>query len=117
MTGKQKKAIAALLSASTVREAAAAAGISYATLRRWLSEDGEFRREYSAELQSIIESAAAQARQGIGESVGVLRGIVTDKEAPVNVRVSAARVLMENGPRLVEIQDFEARLTELEKKL
>lgn len=36
MTGKQKKAIAALLSASTVRDAAAAAGISYATLRRWI---------------------------------------------------------------------------------
>ena len=117
MNGKQKKAIAALLSASTVREAATAAGISYATLRRWIAEDATFRQEYNAELQSIIESAAAQARQGMGEAVGVLRRIVADGEAPLNVRVSAARVLMENGPKLVEMQDFDARLTELEKRI
>ena len=117
MTGKQKKAIAALLSASTVREAATAAGISYATLRRWIAEDAAFRQEYNIELQSIIERAAAQARQGMIEAVIVLRGITADREAPLNVRVSAARVLMENGPKLVEMQDFEARIAELEKRI
>ena len=117
MTGKQKRAIAALLSASTVREAATTAGISYATLRRWIAEDDAFRQEYNTELQSIIERAAAQARQGMIEAVIVLRGIAADGEAPLNVRVSAARVLMENGPKLVEMQDFEARLTELEKRI
>ena len=116
MTGKQKKALAALLSASTVRDAAAAAGISYATLRRWIAEDGDFRREYKAGLQSIVESAAAQARQGMGEAVEVLRGIANDSEAPVNARVSAARVLVENGPKIIEVQDFEARIERLEAR-
>ncbi len=116
MTGKQKKALAALLSASTVRDAAAAAGISYATLRRWIAEDSEFRREYKSELQSIVESAAAQARQGMGEALKVLRSIANDEEAPSNARVSAAKVLVENGPKIIEVQDFEARIERLEAR-
>ena len=80
------------------------------------AEDGDFSREYKLELQSIVESAAAQARQGMGEAVEVLRGIANDSEAPVNARVSAARVLVENGPKIIEVQDFEARINRLEAR-
>ena len=117
MTGKQKKAIAALLNASTVREAAAAAGISYATLRRWLAKDAEFRAAYNSELQGVLDHAAAQARIGMDEAAGVMRGIINDRNAPRKERISAGRALMEFGPKLVEIQDFEARITELEKRI
>jgi len=117
MTGKQKKALAALLSASTKQEAARAAGISYATLRRWLAQDTEFRQAYNEELQSVVERAAIQARQGMTEAVSALREIVTDGEAAQNARVSAARAILESGAKLVEIADFEARLAALETQM
>lgn len=117
MDSRKKKALAALLSASTKQEAASAAGISYATLRRWIMEDADFRREYDAELQGIIESAAAQARQGIAEAVTTLREIMNDAEAAQNVKVTAARVILESGTRLIEMQAFESRLAALEAQL
>lgn len=117
MTGKQKKALAALLSAATMQQAARTAGVSYSSLRRWLAEDTEFRRQYNRELQSIVERAAVQARAGMAEAVSALREIVTDGEAAQNARVSAARAILESGAKLVEIADFEARLAALEKNM
>lgn len=117
MTGKQKKALAALLSASTKQEAAQAAGISYATLRRWLAQDTEFRQAYNEELQSVVERAAVQARQGMTEAVSALREIVADGEATQSTRVSAARTILESGAKLVELADIEARLDALEKNM
>jgi len=117
MTGKQKKALAALLSASTKQEAARAAGVSYATLRRWLSEDADFQQAYNDELQGIVERAAVQARQGMTEAVTALREIVADGEAAQNTKVAAARTILESGAKLIEMQSFEARLAALEKSL
>ena len=117
MTGKQKKALAALLSAATMQEAARTADVSYATMRRWLTQDIEFRQAYNEELQGIVERAAVQARQGMTEAVSALREIVTDGEAAQNTKVSAARAILESGAKLVEIADFEARLAALEKNM
>ena len=82
MTGKQKKALAALLSAPTKREAAAIAGISYPTLRRWITQDDGFRREYEAELAALLEGASEQVRHGMLDAVTTLRRIVADEAAP-----------------------------------
>lgn len=117
MTAKQRRALGALLTASTVQEAAKEANISYSTLRRWLASDADFRREYNGELQSIIESAAVRARQGMGEAVETLREIVTDREAAQNTRVAAARTILESGGRLIEMQTIEARLSALEAQM
>ena len=114
MTGKQKRALAALLSAPTKREAAKIAEISYPTLRRWITQDEDFRREYEAELAALLESAAEQVRHGMLDAVTTLRGIVADDEAPQSTRVAAAKTILDSGMRLIEAADFEARLTALE---
>ena len=117
MTAKQKRALACLLTASTVQEAARDAKVSYATLRRWLSSDPEFRREYSRALEELVESAAAQARQGMTEAVAVLREIMADIEAQPNTRVAAARTVIDSGSRLIEMQSYETRIAERERVL
>lgn len=116
MTGKQKKALAALLIAPTKREAAALAGISYPTLRRWVAQDEAFRRAYQDELAALLESASEQVRHGMLDAVTTLRRIVADEEAPQGTRVAASRVLLDSGLRLIEAADFEARLTALEER-
>lgn len=115
MTAKQERALAALLTASSVMEAAAEAKVSYASLRRWLSEDEEFRAEYAAMLRELVENAATQARQGMTEAVSVLREIMADVEVAPNARVAAARTVLESGGRLVELQSLEGRMAELER--
>lgn len=115
MTAKKKRALAALLTASTIQEAAAQAKVSYPTLRRWLKSDEEFRGEYEAVLREATEGAAAQARQGMGEAIVTLREIMGDTKAAPNARVSAARTLLESGGRLLELHDLEGRMAELER--
>lgn len=117
MTARQKRALVGLLTASTLREAAAQAKVSYPTLRRWLAEDKEFRAEYADALRELVESAAAQARQGMTEAVGVLREIMADVEAAPNARVAAARTVIDGGTRLIEMQSYETRIAELERVL
>ena len=116
MTGKQKKALAALLSAPTKREAAALAGIDYSTLRRWITQDADFRREYEEELAALLESSAEQVRHGMLDAVTTLRRIVADEAAPQSTRVAASKVILDSGLRLIEAADFEARLTALEER-
>ena len=117
MTAKQKRALACLLTAPTVQAAAMEAKISYPTLRRWLSNDTEFRKEYSSALQELVESAATQARQGMSEAVAVLREVMADTEAAPNARVAAARTVIDGGARLIEMQSYETRIAELERVL
>ena len=116
MTARQKRALVALLSASTKREAAEIAGISYPTLRRWITQDADFRREYEAELAALLESASAQARTGMLDAVTTLRRIVADDEAAQSTRVAAAKVILDSGLRLIEAADFEARISALEER-
>ncbi len=114
MTGRQNKAIAALLTAPTTQAAAAQAGVGYATLRRWLTQDAAFRREYDSAMAQLIQEAATQARQGMGEAVQTLREIATDQDSPGAVRVQAARAIIDSGVKLIEVSDILARLEALE---
>lgn len=115
MTARQKRALAALLTSTTIQEAAAQAKVPYSSVRRWLKSDEEFRGEYEAVLREATEGAAAQARQGMGEAIVTLREIMGDTKAAPNARVSAARTLLESGGRLLELQELEGRMRELER--
>ena len=117
MTTRQKKTLGALLNAPTMRAAASSAGISYATLRRWIREDAEFREAYNTELSALVENAANQARQGMTEAIEVLREITTDMFTSQSVRVAACKVLLESGSRFIEMQSYETRIAELERMI
>jgi hypothetical protein len=69
---KQESAIAALLTAHTHAEAAAATGISESTLQRWLRLP-EFVAAYRGARRAAVESAVAQLQLTSGEAVETLR--------------------------------------------
>ncbi len=117
MTSKQQKALAALIRFPTVEAAAAAAGVGYSTVRRWIKEDEQFRRGYQEELAELIADAAAQAKQNISPALSTLREIMEDNAFPVAARVSAARSLLDYGLRLTEIMDIIPRLEALENEM
>ncbi len=86
-------------------------------MRRWLSDDKDFRSAYNSAMQELVESAAAQARAGMTEAVAVLREVMADVETAPNTRVAAARTVIDSGARLVEMQSYESRISELERVL
>lgn len=113
MTPKMEKALAALLTHKTKQEAARAAGIDPRTLRRYF-EDPEFQKAYRAAFGGLVEDATRRAQQSIAPALQVLRELAEDGEEQGQVRVSAARSLLEYSLRLTEQLDVLGRLKELE---
>lgn len=113
MTPKQKKALAALLTYPTRREAAAAAGVSERTMRDYLSND-EFQAEYRAALSGLIDDAAAQAKMALSPALKTLLDIAVDTGENSAARISASKGLLDYGLKLTEINDIRRDLEEID---
>ena len=113
---KHESAIAALLAHPTIAGAATAAGVSEATLLRWLKEP-DFAAEYRAARRQAVEVAIALLQKASGAAVATLVSVMQDAEKPGSVRVSAARSVLDMAFKGMEMQDMEVRLTALEGML
>jgi len=113
-TRKQQQAIAALLTAPTIAEAAAGCGISEKTLWRW-SQQSEFAAAYRKAQQRLLESAINALRQAALTFADTLRVVAADVRAPPASRATAARSGLEVLLKAITIQDLEQRVNELER--
>lgn len=111
---KQEQAIAALLAEPTVEKAAKAAGIGFATLRRWL-KDEVFQERYRTAKKQTLDAVMGRLRQIAGEAVETLREVAVNQEAPASSRVAAARAVIDTMIKVVEAEELEGRLTAVEK--
>jgi DNA-binding MurR/RpiR family transcriptional regulator len=111
---KKEAAIAALLAEPTIESAAKAAGVSGATLWRWMQEPG-FDAEYRRARRASLGQAISQLQAASSAAVKALRAVAEDGAAPPAARVSAARAVLEIGIRAIEVEDLEARISQLEK--
>ena len=111
LTARQVKALQALLTYPTKNEAAAAAGISTETMRKYLS-DPEFQSEYKKAFTELVTDATRQAQQSLSPALSALRSIVEDEEETAGSRISAARSILEYGLRLTEFSDILRELNE-----
>ena len=113
MTPKKQKALVALLTQPTKEKAAAAAGITSKTLRGYL-DDPEFQTEYRKVFTELVEDATRKVQQTLDPAVAVLREIMEDRDETGQVRVTAARSVLEYGLKMTETTDILARVNELE---
>lgn len=113
MTPKQQKALVALLTQPTKEKAATAAGITSKTLRSYL-DDPEFRAEYRKAFSELVEDATRKVQQTLDPAVAVLREVMENDSENGQVRVSAARSVLEYGLKMTEQTDILNRLQELE---
>jgi hypothetical protein len=113
---REAAAIAALLSESTLDTAARAAGISPATLFRWLA-DPVFDAKYREARRDAYGQAIARLQQASSAAVDALVMIAGDLDAPAAARVSAASRILEHSAKAIELEDVARRLTELERAL
>ena len=116
LTPKQERALVALLSTGTVRDAAELCKISEASLFRFLQVP-EFQRRYREARRQLVETAIAQLQSDCSIAVKTLREIAEDTKAPAGSRVAAARTILEQSINAVEIMDLQERIERLEELL
>ena len=116
LTPKQHRALAALLQARTIGDAAAAAQISMRQLMRWLQQP-EFVAELRKAEAEIISDAVRALVVDLSANHQTLRAIRDDETQPGSVRVRAAVALDDSLLRWRELLTIETRITELEARL
>lgn len=114
LTAKQEATILALLSNSTIKEAAKCAGVGEATIFRWLQLK-DFQTAYREARKQTVNHAIAQLQKACSEAVGTLRSVMKDKASPSSSRVSAAKAVLETSIKAVELEELIGRIEDLEK--
>jgi transposase-like protein len=111
---KKEEAIAALLTQRNMEEAARAIGIGANTLLRWL-QDSEFKDAYRKARRDAYSQAMARIQQASGAAVSTLLRVLVDPNTPASSKVRAADSILDHSAKAIEIEDIEARVSELER--
>jgi DNA-binding MurR/RpiR family transcriptional regulator len=113
---KQDVAILALLTEPTIRGAAEKAGISEATLWRWMQKP-DFDEKYQEAKRQSVTHATARLRQSMTIAVDTLVEIAKNPRAQAMARVVASKTIIESAMKAHELEDVEERLKALESSL
>ena len=111
---KKEEAIAALLSQPSIDQAARVIGIAPKTLVRWLQMP-EFKAAYHKARRDAFGQATARLQQASGAAVSTILKIMLDKDGPVASRLRAAESVVDHAAKAIEIEEIEARVSELER--
>ncbi|HEY7334100.1 MAG TPA: hypothetical protein VH639_04390 [Bryobacteraceae bacterium] len=111
---KKEEAIAALLTQRNVEEAARAIEVAPKTLLRWMKTP-EFDAEYRQAKRAAYAQSIARLHQMSSAAASTLGKIMVDPSAPASTRVRAAESILNHTAKAIEIEDIEARVSELER--
>src|SRR5687768_4248866 len=90
LSPRQGRALEALLDRPTMKEAAAAAGVSETTLWRYMKMPA-FSGRLREARRLAYDHTVSRLQRDSGDAVTVLRGLMMSEDAPAGARVSAAR--------------------------
>jgi hypothetical protein len=108
----EDRALAALLSEPTIEAAAKRVDIAESTLLRWMAEPG-FRGKYRAARRQVVEGAIARLQTVATKAVGALERNLTC--GIPSVEVGAAKAVLDQAIKAVELVDHAERLEALEQ--
>ena len=111
---KKEETIAALLSQRNIEEAARFVNVGTKTLLRWLQLP-EFDRAYREARRAAFSQSIARLQQASSAAVATLLKIMVDPTAPAASRIRAADSVLGHAAKAIEIEDIEARVSELER--
>ena len=106
--------MAALLTQRNVEEAARSIGISVATLMRWQKQP-DFQKAYREARRAAFGQSIAKLHQMSAAAVSTLGKVMVDPGTPPSTKVRAAEAIIDHGAKAIEIEDIEARVSELER--
>jgi hypothetical protein len=93
ITPRQKKAIIALISSSSVTQAAEMAKVGTRTIHRWLSSDEKFLHELHNAQTEAIDQAVRRLVGELDTNIETMKSIRDDLSIHPSVRLRAARSL------------------------
>lgn len=111
LSRKHEAAVAALLTCSTIEEAASMVGVGQSTLRRWMKTEG-FRAAFARARREAFGAAMGRLQAVAGAAVEALNRNLGCGNA--SAEVSAARVILEQSTRMLELADLLKRIEALE---
>jgi len=107
-------AVSALLTQRNHEEAARSVGIGPATLLRW-QKLPEFQAAYREARRDAYSQSIARMQQASSAAVSTLLKIMIDSNAPASTRVRAADSVLDHAAKAIELEDIEARVSDLER--
>lgn len=116
LRGKKLKALEALISHDSIDQACSACSTSRATLYRYLKEP-LFEKELKAAKRQLVNRAILRLQRSSSDAASTLSEICKDKDATAASRVSAAKEILSNALKALELDGIETRLKILEEKL
>lgn len=115
LTAKQTRALESLLEGHTKRQAAAEAGCSESTLRRWATSDQAFIAAYKEAVGATLEVTVRKLQAAALDAADTLHSVAMDTDAAAGTRIQAADRILAHSAKLTEALDVETRINELEK--
>ena len=110
---KHQEAIAALLGARTIADAARATGIGEKTLRRWLSEP-DFQDAYRSAREEAVRGAVGRLQALLSKATETLERALSCGKPAVELRAAVAA--FEQAYKGTELLDLADRIAALEKR-
>jgi triphosphoribosyl-dephospho-CoA synthetase len=116
LSTRQRKFIVAVTTQSSVRDAAAAAGIGESTAWRYLADDA-VREAIRRQLDAMLAQATAGVVADMGEARSTLLAIMRNVDVAPGVRVRAALGVLRCGLTLFEALSLADRVSDLERRI
>ena len=113
---KKEAAVAALLTHRNIEEAAKAIGVAPNTLLKWM-KDREFSAAYRRARSAAVTQSIARLQQSTGAAVATLQKLMVDPNSPASTKGQAAKAILLLAIKGVEVDDFGARLEDLERAM
>jgi hypothetical protein len=113
---KKEEAIVALLTTRTTEEAARAVNVTAKTILRWQKEP-EFDAAFRAAKRAAFGQSIARLHYLSSAAVSTLGKVMLDAATPPATKVRAADSILDHTAKAIEIEDIEARLSELERAM
>ena len=110
---KRSKAIAALLSSATMRDAAELAGVGLRTLYQWLDE-ADFQAELQRQQDAVIAAAVRGLVGELARNHETMRTLRDGDDSAPSLKLRAARALDDSCLKWLELADVQRRLDRLE---
>ena len=111
---KQEAAIQALLTQPSLEAAARIVGVAPNTLLRWQQEP-EFAKEYRKARLKAFGQGTARLQHAASAAVSAMLKILVDPKALPSTKLRAADLVLTHGAKAIEIEDIEARVSDLEQ--
>ena len=113
---KHEKFILALMSTSTIEDAAKLAKIARGTAFQYL-RDPEFNEAYLTFRRETMQPVTANLQRVSHKALATLEEVIEDQAAPTSSRVQAARAILDNAYKGLELDDLIQRLAKIEERL